>query len=104
MPVLPSLCSTMNADIVVNQNADVWLVHDRPFLVGLIWAEYDVDSASLYLVGKDGMMIDYGMKIFPETRKLMRKARQLITMRMTDGRLDDSYTLPLLVRETGYYK
>lgn len=103
MPVLPSLCATMNVDLVVNPNADVWLIHDRPFPLGLIWAEYDVDTASLYLVARDGKIIDFGMKIFPETRKFMRNARQLFTLRMTNGQIDDSYTLPLLVRETGHY-
>lgn len=103
MPVLPSLSATMNVDLVVNPNADVWLIHDRPFPLGLIWAEYDVDTASLYLVARDGKIIDFGMKIFPETRKFMRNARQLFTLRMTNGQIDDSYTLPLLVRETGHY-
>ncbi len=102
-PVLPSLCTTMQADLVVSPEGNVWIVHDRPFPLGLIWAEYDVDTAALYLVARDGRIIDFGMKIFPETRKYLRKARQLVTMRMTNGKLDDSYTLPLLVRETGHY-
>lgn len=102
-PVLPALAATMNVDLVVNQDGAVWLVHDRPFAVGLIWAEYDVDSARLYLVGRDGVMVDLGIKIFPETRKFLRKARQLVTLQMKDGAIDDSYTLPLLVREIGHY-
>lgn len=103
-PVLPSLCSTMNVDLVVNPNSSVWLIHDRPFPLGLIWAEYDADTASLYLVARDGKIIDLGMKIFPDTRKYLRHARQLFTMRMKDGDVDDSYILPLLVRETRNYK
>ena len=102
--ILPSLNETMNVDLVVNPNFDAWILHDKPFPIALMWAEYDIDTSSLILVGRDGKIIDLGMKIFPDTRKFLRNARQICTLRIQNDDIDDSYVLPLLVRETGQYK
>lgn len=102
LPVHKPLASTMNVDLMVNEDSKLWVIHDKPFPDILIWAEYDADMASLSLIAKDGKIIDLGMKIHQPLRKYMLSARQLFTMRMQDGKIDDCYVLPLIVRETVY--
>jgi len=103
-PVLTPLAQKMAVDLVINPDSKVWLLHDQRFQDIVMWAEYDVDSASLILVMRDGKMQDLGMKIHAPMRKYLRAARQLYTMRVDNGKIADTYILPLLVRETGYYK
>lgn len=103
-PVLTPLAQKMAVDLVINPDSKVWLLHDQRFEDLVMWAEYDVDSASLILVMGDGKMQDLGMKIHAPMRKYLRAARQLYTMRIDNGKIADTYILPLLVRETGYYK
>lgn len=103
-PYHPTIASQMKVDLVINPKSKVWLLHDKRFTDIVMWAEYDVDSASLCLVMKDGKTQDLGMKIHPPMRKYLRAARQLFTVLLENEKMVDTYILPLLVRETGYYK
>lgn len=103
-PVLAPLAQVMKVDLVINPESKVWLLHDQRFQDYVMWAEYDVDAASLTLVLRDGRMQELGMKIHAPLRKYLRAARQLYTVRVENAKIADSYILPLLVRETGYYK
>ena len=102
--VLPSLAETMNVTLVANSEAKLWLIHDRHFTDLVMWAEYDVDASSLTLILRNGRIQPLGITIHPPARKIMRQTRQLFTMLLKDEKVHDSYILPLLVRETGYYR
>ncbi len=104
LPVYPTIASQMKVDLVLNPESKVWLLHDKRFQDVVMWAEYDVDSASLILVMRDGKTQDLGMKIHAPMRKYLRAARQLFTVLLENEKIADTYILPLLVRETGYYK
>ena len=104
IPVFKSLASTMNVDLLLNPDSKVWILHDKAFPDILMWVEYDVDSASLTLVYRNGKVQALGMKIHAPMRKYLRSARQVFTMRLENEKIVDTYILPLLVRETGYYK
>lgn len=102
--VLPPLAESMKVTLVANSESRLWLIHDRPFNDIVSWAEYDIDSASLSLVMRDGRVQPLGLTIHSPARKVMRQSRQLFTMLVNNDKLHDTYILPLLVRETGYYK
>lgn len=102
--VLPTLAESMKVTLVANSESKLWLIHDRPFNDIVVWAEYDIDSASLSLIMRDGRVQPLGMTIHAPARKVMRQTRQLFTMLVKDEQVLDTYILPLLVRETGYYK
>jgi hypothetical protein len=104
IPVFRPLASMMKVDLVMNPDSKVWILHDKPFPDILMWAEYDIDSASLTLVYRNGKIQELGLKIHAPMRKYLRSARQLFTMRLEGDQIVDTYVRPLLVRETGYYK
>lgn len=103
-PVLRPLAEQMRVSLLLNAEGKLWLVHDKSFSDILMWAEYDIDAASLLLVFKDGKIQDTGVEIPANIRKYIRGTRQLFTIQMQDDAHVDSYVLPLLARETGYYK
>lgn len=103
-PVLTPLAKQMKVDLVVSPESRIWLLHDRYFDELIAWAEYDIDMATLCLVTHDGRMQPLGMKIHQPLRKYMQNGRQLYTMLVKDKKIVDSYILPLLVRDTGYYQ
>jgi hypothetical protein len=104
IPVFRPLTTMMKVDLVMNPDSKVWILHDKPFPDILMWAEYDIDSASLTLVYRNGKTQELGLKIHAPMRKYLRSARQLFTMRLEGDQIVDTYVRPLLVRETGYYK
>lgn len=102
--VLPPLAETMNITLVANAESQLWLIHDKHFIDLIMWAEYDIDDSAVSLILRDGRIQPLGLPIYPPARKVMRQSRQLFTMLMQDQKIIDSYILPLLVRETGYYR
>lgn len=103
-PVMKTLAETMTVSLLLNPDSKVWLVHDRPFTDIALWADYDIDSASLSLIMRNGKIQPLGLAIHPPVRKYLRQARQLYTMLLKDEKITDAYVLPLMVRETGYYR
>lgn len=102
--LLPPLSTTMNVSLMVNPEGRAWLVHDQPLNEILMWAEYDIDTASLTLVMGDGKIQNFGMPIEPEMRDVLRRGRHFYTMYMEDTKIVDCYSVPLLVRESSYYR
>jgi hypothetical protein len=100
LPVHPALTKTMNVDLIVNKNAQVWLAHDQPFPAPLQWAEYDVDLGRLSIVTNGGVVQDLGIPIHKPMRKYLRQAKLLDTVLVKDKKIHDFGRIPLLVRES----
>ena len=99
MPVFPPLATQMGISLILNPDSKVWLVHERPFPDILMWAEYDIDTASLTLVFRGGRVQDIGMTIQPPMRKYLARSRQIYTMLLQGDKVADCYIMPLLVRD-----
>ena len=70
--VLRPLSAGMGVSLMLNPDSQVWLLHDKPFSDILMWAEYDIDAASLTLVMRDGKIQELGLKIQMPVRKYLR--------------------------------
>lgn len=99
-PVHVPMTDRMNVDLMINRDSRVWLAHDRPFPGILQWVEYDVDAQSLVFVTSDGKTQDLGLTIHPPLRKYLRLATTIDTILYRDKKIQDFYSVPLVVRET----
>lgn len=102
--VMRPLAEIMPVSLVLNSESKVWLLHEKPFEDIVMWAEYDIEDATLALIMRDGKIQELGLPIHPPVRKLMRQSRQIHTMYVNDDGFHDAYILPLLVREMPYHK
>lgn len=98
-PVYPSLMSMMKADLVINPDSDVWLIHDRPLPELMKWIEYDIELETLILVAVSGKIQGFGQKVAPAMKKYLRKAKQVYLIRSEAGVIHDMGVLPLIVRK-----
>jgi hypothetical protein len=55
----------INIDYFVSEDADVCLMHDRPFSKALSWIEYDLKTNQLQIIMEDGDIRDFGMAVSP---------------------------------------
>lgn len=102
-PVLPSLASQMGVSLIINENSQVWVVHDKALPDIFAWAEYDSDLSTLTLVYQDGQVQDLGMKIHAPMRDRLLQSRQIYTLLLEGETFTDCYMMPLLVRELKQY-
>ncbi len=98
-PVFPPLAEQMGISLILNPESKIWLVHEQAFPDILMWAEYDIDTASLSLVFREGRVQDIGMRIHPPMRKYLARSRQIFTMLLQGDKVADCYIMPLLVRD-----
>lgn len=95
--IAPELLSTMKASLVVDQQSNVWLLHDKPFTGVLKWMEYDVPKASMVLVMADGTTQDIGLTINKKMGECLENAQKAYTF-LTDGeKIRDMYMVPIIV-------
>lgn len=103
-PVYPPMSSMMRACLTINPQSQVWLIYDQWLAEAVMWAEYDVDTASLQLVMRHGKTQDFGYTIHPPMRKFLRQAKQLYLMMVQNQEVVDAGIVPLMIRETGIYR
>lgn len=97
-PVQRPLKELMEIDLVVNEKSQVWICHDKPLPHGVDWVEYDVDLGTVTLVGRGGVMYDYGEIIRPELRTYLKKATFAYVIYMKDGDMQDMREVKVVTR------
>lgn len=101
--VLSPLTEDMAVDLVVNEEGQVWILHDKPLSGLLKWVEYDAGSAVLNLVFQDGVMQDIGLKVNEKTDECLKKGRNVFVGYMKDGQmLYDFGIVPLTINDTAW--
>lgn len=103
LPLRRPMAAEMHVELVVNDDAEVWVLHDRPFPAILQWAEYDEENNSLSFVTHDGKTQELGI-IIPETiADILLDARTLYALYMPEGKIADMGIVPIMVRETVFH-
>lgn len=102
-PILTPLADQMAVDLVVNEQGQVWVLHDKRFPDFLSGVEYHEDSNQLYFMTQKGDMIELGMKIPQTMCEPLMKADQICLLRMNGKAVEDMYILRLVVQRTLVY-
>ncbi len=101
-PVLPSLASRCNTELVVKDDGSSMVLFDAPMPDAVHWVEYDMDLDSLTFVTWRGAIFSLGMKIHKPFRKYLSKKFEIYLVEMGEGkdmRMMD--IVPLIVRRIG---
>lgn len=72
----------MKVELVVNEIAEAFVFHDRPFEKELSWLEYDLDQHRLDFIMDDGDMRDFGLPVNPELEKYLQNSFQVLVVLM----------------------
>jgi len=102
-PVRPDLAGRMHVELVVNENAQVWVLHDKPFPAILQWAEYDEESNALTFITHDGKIQDLGMVLPDPVADILLDAGELCAILMQGGEIRDMGFIPVMVREIVFH-
>ena len=83
-PVLPSVRSKMELEILVNDQGKALFLHSKPLQEAIWWAEYDVDLKELYFVTVKAKIQGSGFKIFDELHEYLQTVDELMIIREKD--------------------
>lgn len=87
-------------ELVINDVAEVYLFHSRPFDKELSWLEYDLDAGELDFVLDDGDIVNFGAKVPDHLGKHMRNATHAMMVQMDEetGQPVSGDYFPIIVR------
>lgn len=97
-PVAVPAKRQMNVEVIVNDQGDVWVLHDMPFAETVKWAEYDLDYDKVWLVLLSGRQQELGLTLPDNVRTWLRHGRAIFLVHMKDGQVADSGRVSLIVR------
>ncbi len=98
-PVLPALVTKNKAELVVNEDAHVWLLYRDPLAEIVKWAEYDADTEQVTLIMVSGNAQPLGIKLPDEMKDLLLDAETLYLVQMEENKkIADMGVVPLIVR------
>jgi hypothetical protein len=101
-PVLPSLASLMDVELVVSEDHSVMVIVSKELLQSYWWAEYDIDLQQLYFVTVEGKIQGLGMKVHEPFEDNMTDATDIRLVRFNQKTKKMSglpYIVPLVVRK-----
>ncbi len=101
-PILPSISSLMEVELVTNPEGGVLVIITRALPSPYWWAEYDIDLQQLYFVTVHGQLQGLGMKIHDVFEKRMINAKDVKIVRFeknTGKMIGIPYIIPLVVRK-----
>lgn len=73
----------MKVELVINDRAEAFLFHNKPFTRQISWVEYDLDSNKLDFVMNDGDQRNFGLLVKKDMGKYLQNAYQILVV-LTD--------------------
>lgn len=96
---IPSLQSSMNADLVSNQQGEFCIFHDQPLLTRLEYVEFDQGKGILNLILRWGIIQPFGEIIPIEYREDLASQDYIYLVWGQDGQFMDLYKAKLLLAD-----
>ena len=75
-PMENSVLAEMVADIAVNGQGQIMVLHQKPFTFAIRHIEYDTDSGDILFIGQDGETQNFGMAAPANTRQRLAIVRE----------------------------
>jgi hypothetical protein len=101
-PVLPSLASTCECELVVKDDGTAMVFFTKQPPEDIHWIEYDMDLALLTFVTWSGKIFGLGMQVHKPFRKYLSQANELYMVYMENGTTPRCITsAKLVVRNIG---
>ena len=101
--IRPPMAEKMNVEFVVNEDAGIWVLHDRPFPAILHWVEYDQETNIVTFVTHDGKIQDLGMILPKPVGEILMDADEISAILMQEGEIRDIGIVPVISRETVFH-
>lgn len=75
---------SFKVDLVINDTAEVYVFHNKPFRTKLSWLEFDLNTGNLDFIMNDGDIRNFGAKVPPHMVKHMQNAYQVMMVQMNE--------------------
>ena len=73
----------MKVELVINDRAEAFIFHNKPFTRQISWVEYDLDTNKLDFVMNDGDQRNFGLLVKKDMSKYLQNAYQILVV-LTD--------------------
>jgi hypothetical protein len=73
----------MKVELVINDRAEAFIFHNKPFKRQISWLEYDLDTNKLDFVMNDGDQRNFGLLVKKDMSKYLQNSYQIL-MVLTD--------------------
>lgn len=73
----------MKVELVINERAETFIFHNKPFTRQISWIEYDLDTSKLDFIMNNGDQRNFGLFVKKDMSKYLQNAYQIL-MVLTD--------------------
>lgn len=78
----------MKVEFVINDRAEAFVFHNKPFKKRLSWIEYDLDTSKLDFVMDNGDVRNFGVQVRRDLSKYLQNAFQILLV-LTDEKTNE---------------
>ena len=74
----------VRVDLVINDQAEVLIFHNKPFTRQISWIEYDLDTNKVSFIMNDGDSRNFGILVKEGMEKYLKNTYQILVVLMDD--------------------
>lgn len=97
LPLWPDAATAVKFDVAVNDDGQIWVIHDQPFPDLIEWIEFDAEKGVMTFITPGGKLQNLGVTIHPPMTHAVAAARQVCLIMMMNGEIRDMGLVPLNV-------
>jgi hypothetical protein len=75
----------LKVELVVNDRAEAFVFHNKPFKKKMSWLEYDLESHKLDFIMNDGDIRNFGIRVDPKLAKYLQNSFQVLMVQMDEA-------------------
>ncbi len=101
-PIIPALHTIMNPDLIVNDQGQVVLIHEKPMPDVIWWVDYDPELRQLIFVTVAGQIMPFGLPVPDVVDAFLRFARVIDFIEIdAEGKIIGTQERRVVVRKNG---
>lgn len=87
LPILPDMSASMDLDLAIDDNGEVYVFHTKPFPEPIGWAEYNAATSRLSFVSEEGRIQESGLEVYPHMGEKVLQASRLFAIYVENGQV-----------------
>lgn len=87
----------MKVHCVLDDEAIIWIFHDKPFLKTLSWIEYDLGSSRIDFVLEDGDIRNFGVPVDRRFGRYLQNMHSISVVLKNGSKVIDGEVYPLIM-------
>tara|TARA_B100001989_G_scaffold236802_1_gene198988 strand:+ start:1813 stop:2157 length:345 start_codon:yes stop_codon:yes gene_type:complete len=96
LPILPNMDTSMELDLAIDNNGEIYVFYTKAFPEAVNWAEYDFEESRLYFISEQGRIQGLGLDVYKHMQDKIQQAHRIFAIHIENSQSKQIVEMPLV--------